>query len=71
MIADTLLTIAEIAITMVGVSVLVTVFLSRGKLHAYDVERFVYIAVSSVLTALLAFVPLWLSRVLDDTVLVW
>ena len=56
---------------MVGVSVLVTVFLSRGKLHAYDVERFVYIAVSSVLTALLAFVPLWLSRVLDDTVLVW
>lgn len=71
MVADTLLTIAEIAITMVGISALVAVFLAKGRLHTYDIERFVYIAMSSVLTALLAYVPLWLSRTMDNHQLVW
>jgi len=68
---ESLLNIAEMAITMVGISALVAVFLSKGKLHPFDIERFVYVAMSGVLTALLAYLPIWLGSVVVDPVQIW
>ncbi len=41
---ESLYTIAEIAVTLLGVSGLVAVFLAKGRLHPWDRFRFSYIA---------------------------
>ena len=68
---ESLYTIAEIAVALLGVSGLVAVFLAKGRLHPWDRFRFSYIAMFSSLTVLLAFTPIWLARYVSDLTTVW
>ncbi len=67
----TLVTIAEIGVTIVGVAGLVAVFLSRGGLHPIDRLRFMMIVKSGMIAAFAAYVPIWISRYVEDSISVW
>lgn len=68
---DPLFTIAELAVTMVAVSGLVTVFLSRGSLGPADKARFMAIVVTGIHLGLLAFVPIWVFRYTTEVTSAW
>ena len=68
---ESLYTIAEIAVALLGVSGLVAVFLAKGRLHPWDRARFSYIAMFSAQTVLLAFIPIWLARHMSHFTTVW
>jgi hypothetical protein len=68
---DALFTLSEIAVTMIGVSGLVAIFLSKGSLHSADRVRFYVILVLGILAALFGYVPYWVSKHLSEAVLVW
>ncbi len=68
---DSLQSIAEMAITLLGVSGLVTVFLSRGDLHLIDKLRFIGIVSSGVIVAIFAFLPSWVAGSAPITPEVW
>lgn len=68
---DALFTLAEMAVTMIGVSGLVTIFLSRGELQPADRLRFMAILLIGFMAAILAYVPYWLSKYVEDPTLVW
>ena len=68
---EALFTLSEIAVTMVGVSGLVAIFLSKGSLHPADRVRFVSILGLGILAAFFAYVPYWMSKYVTDASLVW
>jgi hypothetical protein len=68
---DALFTLSEIAVTMVGVSGLVAIFLSKGNLQQADRVRFVLILGLGILAAFFAFVPYWVSKYVTDASSVW
>ena len=68
---DTLLTIAELSVSLIGVSGIVAVFLSRKPIKALDSARFLVIVATGSLVAFLSFVPIWLHKHLGDTPQVW
>ena len=68
---DALFTLSEIAVTMVGVSGLVAIFLSKGNLHPADRVRFVLILGLGILAAFFAYVPYWMSKYVIDASAVW
>ena len=67
----TLVTIAEMGITIVGVAGLVAAFLSRGGLHPIDRLRFMMIVKSGMIAAFAAYAPIWISRYVEDSISVW
>ena len=68
---EALFTLSEIAVTMVGVSGLVAIFLSKGSLQPADRVRFVLILGLGILAALFAYVPYWISKYVTDASSVW
>jgi len=66
-----LFTLSEIAITMIGLSGLVAIFLSKGSLQPADRLRFYVILVLGIIAALLGYVPYWVSNYVTDALLVW
>lgn len=68
---DTLLTISELAIGLIGVTGIVAVFLTKGEMEYFDKIRFSMIVATGSSVAFLAFVPIWLSRVMSTEILVW
>ena len=68
---NALFTLAEMAITMIGVAGLVAVFLSKGGLQAADKFRFTGILVLGMNAALLAYIPYWVAKYVSDLVDVW
>ena len=68
---DALFTLSEIAVTMVGVSGLVAIFLSKGNLQPADRVRFVLILGLGILAAFFAYVPYWMSKYVTDASSVW
>jgi hypothetical protein len=68
---DALFTLSEIAVTMIGVSGLVAIFLSNGNLEPADRLRFYVILTLGILAALLGYVPYWASKYIGDAYSVW
>ena len=68
---EALFTLSEIAVTMVGVSGLVAIFLSKGNLQPADRVRFVLILGLGILAAFFAYVPYWMSKYVTDASSVW
>ena len=68
---DALFTLAELAITMIGVAGLVAVFLSKGGLKAADRFRFTGILVLGINAALLAYIPYWASKYVSSVESIW
>ena len=68
---EALFTLSEMAVTMVGVSGLVAIFLSKGNLHQADRVRFVLILGLGILAAFFAYVPYWISKYVTDASSVW
>ena len=68
---DALFTLSEIAVTMVGVSGLVAIFLSKGNLQPADRVRFILILGLGILAAFFAYVPYWMSKYVTDASSVW
>jgi hypothetical protein len=68
---NTLTTLAEVGVTIIGISGLVTVFLSRGTLHALDRIRFILIVLPAGTATTMSFVPQWCARLLEDPVQIW
>ena len=68
---EALFTLSEIAVTMVGVSGLVAIFLSKGNLQPADRVRFVLILGLGILAAFFAYVPYWISKYVTDASSVW
>ena len=68
---DALFTLSEIAVTMVGVSGLVAIFLSKGNLQPADRVRFILILGLGILAAFFAYVPYWISKYVTDASSVW
>ena len=58
---ESLQSIAEMAVALLGVAGLVTVFLAKGELHLFDKVRFVTIVNCGLLIVVFAFVPSWIS----------
>ena len=69
--ADSQLTTAQLAVGLIGVSAMVSVFLSRGELRPVDRWRFAMIVLNGMLVAFGAFVPIWTSYVLGDSDRMW
>jgi hypothetical protein len=68
---DALFTLSEIAVTMIGVSGLVAIFLSNGNLQPADRVRFYVILVLGILAAFFAYVPYWVSGYVTDDAAIW
>lgn len=68
---EALFTLSEMAVTMVGVSGLVAIFLSKGNLQQADRVRFVLILGLGILAAFFAYVPYWMSKYVTDASSVW
>jgi hypothetical protein len=68
---DTLATLAEMGVTIIGIAGLVAVFLSRGMLDRVDRVRFLMIVLPAGMTAIGSYVPLWFARHLNDPASVW
>lgn len=68
---EALFTLSEMAVTMVGVSGLVAIFLSKVNLHPADRVRFVLILGLGILAAFFAYVPYWISKYVTDASSVW
>ena len=68
---EALFTLSEIAVTMVGVSGLVAIFLSKGNLQPADRVRFILILGLGILAAFFAYVPYWMSKYVTDASSVW
>jgi hypothetical protein len=68
---DALFTLSEIAVTMVGVSGLVAIFLSKGNLQPADRVRFISILGLGILAAFFAYVPYWMSKYVTEDSSVW
>ena len=68
---DVLTTIAEISMSFAGLSGIVAVFLSRGRIHPLDAIRFVFLIGIALLNTSAALVPIWLSRSTDDVETIW
>jgi hypothetical protein len=68
---NTLLTIAQLAVGLIGVSAIVSVFLSRGDLHTYDRYRFAMIVLVGMLIAFGSFVPIWIGYFLEESDRTW
>ena len=68
---NTLLTIAQLAVGLIGVSAIVSVFLSRGELHRYDRWRFAMIVLIGMLVVFLAFLPIWVGYFLGESDWTW
>ncbi|NKC00334.1 MAG: hypothetical protein GKR90_17860 [Pseudomonadales bacterium] len=58
----TLLILAELAISLIGVSGIVAVFLTAKPIGSLDSARFLAIVATGCLVAFLAFVPVWINR---------
>jgi hypothetical protein len=69
--ANTLLTIAQLAVGLIGVSAIVSVFLSQGDLHPFDRWRFAMIVLNGMLVAFAAFVPIWTGYFLSEPDRMW
>jgi hypothetical protein len=68
---EALFTLSEIAVTMIGVSGLVAIFLSKGNLQPADRVRFVLILGLGILVAFFAYIPYWMSKYVTDASSVW
>ena len=68
---EELLTIAEISIGIAGFSGVIAAFLQRGGLHPLDRVRFAMIFAFSFTTLVLAYVPIVVSHLLDETSGIW
>ena len=68
---STLTSIAELAISLIGVSGIVAVFLTSKPISPLKSARFMIIVATGSLVAFLGFVPIWLSRYLTDEATVW
>lgn len=62
----TLLGLAQLAISLIGVSGIVAVFLTTRPIATLDSARFLAIVATGCLVAFLSFVPVWLSRLSAD-----
>ncbi len=68
---DALFTLSEMAVTMIGVSGLVTIFLSKGELQPADRIRFIAILIIGFMAAFLSYLPYWMSSYVEDVIVVW
>jgi hypothetical protein len=68
---NTLLTIAQLAVGLIGVSAIVSVFLSQGGLHPYDRWRFAMIVFIGMLVVLGSFIPIWIGYFLGESESTW
>lgn len=68
---STLTSVAELAISLIGMSGIVAVFLTKKPIGALDSARFLTIVSTGSLVALLAFVPIWLARFLAEGPIIW
>jgi hypothetical protein len=68
---NSLLTIAQLAVGLIGVSAIVSVFLSRGELHPFDRWRFAAIVLIGMLVVFGAFVPIWTGYLLVESDRIW
>ena len=68
---STLLGLAQLAISLIGVSGIVAVFLTTRPIGTLDSARFLAIVATGCLVAFLSFVPVWLSRHLTVDFNIW
>jgi hypothetical protein len=68
---ESLYNLAEMAITMIGIAGLVTVFLSKGDLHPFDKFRFIAIVLIGFSVAILAYTPIWINGTNEPHVNSW
>jgi hypothetical protein len=68
---DTLTTISELGITLIGVAAIAGVLLSRDGLHPVDRFRFTLVVIPATTIGFMGYVPIWISRYVDDDVLIW
>jgi len=68
---DTLATLAEMAVSIIGIAGLVAVFLSRGTISQFDKFRFLFIVIPAGTAAVGSYLPIWFGRHLADQVFVW
>ena len=68
---DVLLTLAELAVGLIGVSGIVAVFLTKGRLHSADQLRFISIVVNGMLVVVFALVPIWTNSFIEDDESLW
>ena len=59
---NALLTVAELAVAVAGFSVVISVFITRGRLTQIDRSRFIWLFTTALITALLAFLPIILNQ---------
>jgi len=59
------------AIGIAGFSAVIAAFLQRGALDRLDRVRFVNLVVTAFATVVLAYVPLAVSRLIEDTAQIW
>lgn len=69
--SNSLTTFSELGLTLIGVAAIVGVFLARDGLTAPDRIRFIAIVLPASTVALMAFVPIWVSRTGVDEQTVW
>jgi hypothetical protein len=67
----TLLTLAQLAVGLIGVSGIVAVFVSRDGLHPADQWRFLALVVNGMIVVSASLFPIWFADFLDDTRSVW
>lgn len=68
---DTLLTIAELAVGLIGVSGIVVVFMSRDGIDPVDRMRFVLLLTNGMVVAVAAFIPIWIAYFVESVQTIW
>ena len=68
---DTLLTIAELAVGLIGVSGIVVVFMSRSGIDPVDRMRFVLLLTNGMIVVVAAFIPIWIALFVEEVQTIW